>query len=361
MQLGIAACTLLLSPPCFPQIIVTVAGNGKTSFSCDEAQAVNASFSPRGLTMDAAGNLYVSDWTDHADRICKISPRGIATTFAGNGNEGFSGDGGPATGASLNGPKALAVDAIGNLYIADVANDRIRKVDLHGIITTVVGNGRQGFSGDGGLATDASLSRPNGVAVDGAGNIYVADTLNHRIRKVNHQGTITTVAGNGVPGFSGDGSRATSASLNHPDSVVVDAHGNVFIADTRNSAVRKVNSDGNISTIAGNGAPGFSGDGGPATSASLDYPIGLALDASGNLYIADTGNSRIREIGTNGVITTVAGNGHAGFAGDGGRAVLASLHNPHGVAVDRLGALLIADSLNYRIRKTTPPNPTQTR
>jgi sugar lactone lactonase YvrE len=267
-------------------VITTLAGNGSASFSCKGGPGANASFSPRSLAFDAKGNLYVGDWT--AQRVCKITPLGLITTVAGNGQAGFSGDGGPAINASLDGPRTVAADAAGNLYIADAGNDRVRKVDLHGVITTIAGNGQQGFSGDGGPATSASLSRPNGVVVDAAGNLYIADTANARIRKVDVHGIITTIAGNGQSGFSGDGGPATSASLRHPDSVVVDADGNLYIADTNNMAVRKVDPANMISTVAGNGTPGFSEDGGPAVKASLSYPIGLTVDGTGNLYIADT-------------------------------------------------------------------------
>jgi len=200
-----------------------------------------------------------------------------------------------------------------------------------------------------------ALSRPNGVAVDAAGNVYIADTANDRVRKVDFHGVITTIAGNGQKGFSGDGGPATSASLRHPDTLALDADGNLYIADTNNMAVRKVDSAHIIFTVAGNGTPGFSGDGGPAVKASLSYPIGLTVDGAGSLYIADTGNSRIRKVTTSGIITTVAGNGQTEFSGDGGPPTAASLHNPQSVAVDATGNLLIADSFNFRIRKVDLP------
>lgn len=348
--LGIAGYVFFTSMGNF-RIIMTLAGSGRAGFSCTGVSTRDASFSPRSLVVDEMGNLYVGDWT--AERICKITPQGQITVVAGNGEAGFSGDDGPAVNASLNSPKTIATDSAGNLYIADAGNDRIRKVNSLGTITTIAGNGQQGFSGDGGPATDASLSRPNGVAVDAAGDVYIADTANHRIRRVDPHGVITTIAGNDEEGFSGDGGPATHASLRHPDTVAVDAGGNVYIADTRNSAVRKVDSAGIISTVAGNGAAGFSGDGGPAIKASLSYPIGLALDRAGSLYVADTGNSRIRKVSRSGIITTVAGNGKSGFTGDGGSPTAASLNHPHGVAVDRAGHLLIADSFNFRVREVT--------
>ena len=218
------------------------------------------------------------------------STTGIITTIAGNGIAGYSGDGGLATNAELNNPYGVAVDSNGNIYIADTNNNRIRKVNsTTGIITTIAGNGTAGYSGDGGLATNAELYYPYGVAVDSNGNIYIADTYNNRIRKVNSTtGIITTIAGNGTAGYSGDGGPATNAQLNYPYGVAVDSSGNIYIADTDNNRIRKVNSTtGIITTIAGNGNPGYSGDGGPATNAELYDPSGVAVDSNGNIYIAD--------------------------------------------------------------------------
>ena len=280
-------------------------------------------------------------------------PGPIINTVAGNGTAGFSGDGGPATSASLNNPLEVAVDAAGNLYIADRANNRIRKVDTSGTITTVAGTGTAGFSGDGGPAISASLNRPFGMAVDSAGNLFIADTSNQRVRKVDTTGTITTVAGNGTAAFSGDSGPATSASLNSPAGVAVDSAGNLFIVDTLNQRVRKVNTSGTITTVAGNGTGGFSGDGGPATSASLNSPNDVAVDSAGNLFIADISNHRVRKVDTTGTITTVAGNGTGGFSGDGGPAASASLFGPNDVAVDSAGNLFIAEQINHRIRKVT--------
>jgi sugar lactone lactonase YvrE len=218
------------------------------------------------------------------------------TTIAGTGGYGGSGDGGPATSAQLWDPRGVAVDSDGNIYIADPGNYRIRKVDSSGNITTFAGNGTPGYSGDGESATSAQLNNPNGIAVDSLGNIYIADQYNYRIRKVDSDGKITTIAGNGTPGYSGDGGPATSAQLYNPSGVAVDSDGNIYIADNNNYRVRKVDSSGKITTFAGTGTAGYSGDGGPATLAQLNWPYGVAVDSVGNIYIADRSNNRIRKV-----------------------------------------------------------------
>ena len=281
-----------------------------------------------------------------------IGQNSTITTVAGNGTQGFSGDGGPATSASFFDPDGVAVDTSGNLFIADTYNNRIRKVSASRIITTVAGNGTQGFSGDGGPATSASFFYPHSVAVDAAGNLFIADTFNNRIRKVSAGGIVTTIAGGGTAGL-GDGGPATSASLNSPTVVAVDASGNLFIADPYNNRIRKVSAGGIITTVAGSAVRGFAGDGGPATSASLDTPFGVAVDSSGNLFIADTSNYRIRKVSASGIITTVAGNGTPGLAGDGRAATSASLSLAYAVAVDTSGNLFIADTYNDRIRQVS--------
>jgi trimeric autotransporter adhesin len=332
-------------------VITTVVGNGNTGFSGDGGQATSAELNvPNGVGVDSSGNLYIADTFNN--RIRKVSG-GIITTVVGNGTCCFSGDGGPATSAAVSQPVAVAVDSAGNLYV-DTYN-RIRKVSYAtsttGLITSVAGNGIAGFSGDGGPATSASLNTPAGVTVDPAGNLYIADSENYRIRKVS-SGMITTLAGNGNYRFSGDGGPATSASLNFPEGVTVDsAAGNLYIADTYNNRIRKL-SGGTITTVAGNGNTGFSGDGGSATSASLSHPQGVAIDSAHNLYIADYTNNRVRKL-SGGTITTVAGNGAFQFSGDGGPAPSASIAQPGGVAVDSAGNLYIADTYNSRIRKVS--------
>ena len=329
--------------------ITTVAGSGIYGFSGDGGPATSAELSyPFGVAVDASGNLFIAD--SDGNRIRKVSANGIITTVAGNGSTGFAGDGGPATSASLSQPGGVTVDVSGNLFIADTLNNRIRKVSANGIITTVAGNGSVGFAGDGGAATSATLSQPEGVTVDAVGNLFIADTLNGRIRKVSANSIITTVAGGGR---LGDGGPATLAELSFPFGVAVDAFGNFFIADSLNNRIRKVSANGIITTVAGNGSVGFAGDGGPATSASLSQPEGVTVDTSGNLFIADRDNNRIREVSVTGIITTVAGNGTGGFSGDGGPATSASLSLPYGVAVDAHGSLFIADGLNNRIRKVS--------
>jgi sugar lactone lactonase YvrE len=281
-------------------------------------------------------------------------------TFAGNGVPGISGDSGRASEAQLNYPMGVAVDAGGNVYIADQLNGRIRRVAIDGTISTVAGKGTWGYSGDGGSATNADLLTPCGVAVDRSGNIFIADTRNHRVRRVTTGGTITTVAGNGTSGYTGDGAEAASASLNVPVALAFDAAGNLYIADAFNSAIRKVTSDGKIWTVAGRGIPGFSGDGGAATSASLSQPGGIAFDAMDNLYIADSSNHRIRKVTPDGIITTVAGGPRRGFAGDGGAATDARLNYPKGIALDSRGVLYIVDSLNNRVRAVLADGTIQT-
>ena len=339
-------------------VIATVAGNGTFGFSGDGGRASSAVLNePFGLAVDAAGNLFIADSGNN--RIRKVSAStGVITTVAGVGEGGglttFAGDGEPATSAWLNQPFGLAVDASGNLFIADSGNDRIRKVAVNGVITTVAGNGVYRFSGDGGPASSAQLRNPAGVAVDAFGNLFIADCDNKRIRKVSPGGLMSTFVGNGTYGFSGDGGPATAASLRDPWSVAVDAAGNLFIADLLANRIRKVSaSTGVITTVAGNGGWGLAGDGGPATSASLNYPYGVAVDASGNLFIADEQNHAIRKVSPSGVITRVAGNGTAGYSGNGGPATSAQLNSPNAVAVDASGNLFIADSQNFRVRKVS--------
>ena len=274
----------------------------------------------------------------------------IVSTVAGSGYYGYSGDGGRATNAYMSQVFAVAADAEGDVFIADYSNQRIRKVDLNGIITTVAGNGDNQYYGDGGPATNASLNRPSGVAVDAWGNVFIADGGNQRIRKVDTHGIISTVAGNGVSGFSGDGSAATNASLFNPNGVALDAHGNFFIVDTANQRIRKVDTNGIIITVAGSGGYGYYGDGGAATNASFSDPEGVTVDAIGNLFIAETYNQVIRKVGTNGIITTVAGNGTPGYSGDGVAATNTSLRYPFGTVIDTAGNLIIVDTDNDLIR-----------
>ncbi|OFW40135.1 MAG: hypothetical protein A3J28_06665 [Acidobacteria bacterium RIFCSPLOWO2_12_FULL_60_22] len=335
-------------------IIATVAGNGTAGFSGDGGPAPSASLNnPRGIALDSAGSIYIADFNNH--RIRKITPVGIMNTVAGTGTPSFgsSGDGGAATSASVSSPSGVAVDAAGNLYIVDSLNSRIRKVSPAGIITNFAGGAFYGFSGDGGPATNAGLRAPTGLAVVG-GNLYIADTGNGRIRRVDPSGNIGTVAGIGLVNFSGDGGPATGASLSNPESVEVDATGNLYIADTGGNRIRKVSSAGVITTAAGNGTPAFSGDGGPATQSSLDGPRGVAVDTAGNLYITDWLNERIRKVSPVGTITTVAGNGKFAFSGDGGPATAASFANEFMIDVDSAGNLYIADENNNRIRKVSP-------
>jgi hypothetical protein len=310
--------------------INTVAGVGMGGYSGDGGAAWMAQLnSPFGVAVDSGGNLYIADTLNH--RVRKVDASGNISTVAGNGTDGYSGDGGAAASAQLNKPFGVAVDSGGNLYIADTFNHRVRKVDASGNISTVAGNGTAGYSGDGGAAASAPLNKPYGVAVDSGGNLYIADTFNHRIRKVDASGNISTVAGTGTAGNPGEGEFATSANIKYPYGVAVDSGGNLFyVADDGSSRVRKVDASGKISTVAGNGTAGYSGDGGAAASAKLYLPYGVAVDSGGNLYIADTLNHRVRKVDASGNINTVAGNGTGGYSGDGGAAASAQLNLPYG-------------------------------
>jgi sugar lactone lactonase YvrE len=328
-------------------IISTVAGTGTPGFNGDGGPAINAEINFPGSLATKGANLYLADVAN--DRIRKVDSTGKISTVAGNGTQGFGGDGGPATSAQLAQPWGVTVHGA-NIYVADTLNHRVRKVDSSGKISTVAGDGSAGFGGDGGPATNAMLNWPYSVGVDGSGNLYIADWAEERVRKVNTSGTISTFAGNGTAGFSGDGGPATSAQLG-PADVASDGNGNFYIADTGNQSIRKVDASGVISTVAGNGIEGFGGDGGPATSAEFRSPYAVAADHHGNVFIADTFNQRIRKVDSSGIVSTVAGRGGPGYSGDGGPATQAKLHNPIGVAVDSSGNLYIADQNNNRIRK----------
>jgi len=342
--------------PITSAIITTVAGNGALGYSGDGGAATNATLgNPYGVAVDSHGNVFIADTGNQ--RIREVGTNGIITTVAGNGALGYSGDGGAATNATLGNPYGVAVDAYGNVYIADTGNDRIREVGTNGVITTVAGNGTLGYSGDGGAATNATLGHPYGVAVDSHGNVFIADAGNQRIREVGTNGNIATVAGNGTLGYSGDGGAATNASINQPRSVAVDAFGNLFIADAGNNCIREVDTNGIIATVAGIGTVGYSGDGGSATEAELNNPTAVAVDGMGDIFMADSGNNCIREVDVSGVISTVAGNGTSAFSGDGTLAMEAELNDPVAVALDETGNAFIADSGNNRIREVVLQGP----
>jgi sugar lactone lactonase YvrE/P pilus assembly chaperone PapD len=332
------------------QIISTLVGNPDITGKIATAVSI---YEPTTVAVDATGNVYFATG-NFTSQVYEISTAGTLGLVAGNGAYGYSGDGAGATSAKLSNPAGVAVDRFGTVYIADADASVIRKVDFStGFISTVAGTGTPGYSGDGHAASTAKLNYPSAVAIDGSGNLYIADTYNNVIRKVDTSGNISTVAGNGTAGYSGDGHAAIGAQLNYPSGVAADSAGNFWIADSNNSVIRKIDiSTGNISTVAGNGTAGYSGDGHIATNAQLNYPANLTVDRVGNLYIADSYNSVVRKVSiSTGNISTVAGNGTYGSSGNGGLATGAELSYPQGVAVDSTGNLFIAYEINYVLRE----------
>lgn len=332
-------------------IINTIAGDGTAAYGGDLGAATSAKLNtPYGVAVDAIGNVYVADCINN--RIRKIDTFGIIRTIAGTGVAGYGGDGAAATAALLYAPRGICVDVTGNVYFSDYVNHRVRKISTLGIITTVAGTGVGAYGGDGGPATAAQLKYAWGVAIDGGGNLYIADQFNCRVRKVDAAGIITSIAGTGICAPSTDGGPASSAIVQYPVGVACDAVGNIYVDDYGNNRIRKINTAGIISTIAGSSVYGFSGDGGPSTASQLYYPMGIAVDGPGNVYICDVNNDRIRMINTAGTITTIIGNGSAGYSGDGGAPASAQINRSTGVAVDALGNVYVADNSNNRIRKT---------
>jgi hypothetical protein len=344
------------SPILPDSVITTVAGSDVAGYSGNAGQATAAELNyPRGVAVNAGGNLYIADFNNNCIREVNAAS-GVITTVAGTTTAGYTGDGGQATAAELHDPTAVAVDARGDLYIADTVNQVIREVNVAtGVITTVAGNGIAGYGGDNGPASAAELTTPTGIALDANGDLFIADVGNNRIREVNlSTHIITTVAGDGTAGFSGDAGPATGAELNSPSGIAVDTAGDLFIADFYNHRVREVSAaTGLITTVAGSGTAGYSGDGGSATAADLDNPWNVAVDDCGNFYIADYGENAIREVNfTSDVITSVTGGeGAAGYAGDGGPVTAASMSAPASIALDAAGDLFVADAGNSVIRE----------
>ena len=314
------------------QNITAFAGNHEYGFSGDNTSASGARLStPSSVALDAAGNVFIADYNNHVIR--KVNPEGIITTIAGTHVKGYTGDGGPATAAEIGYPWGLVTDNQGNIYFSEPFYNVIRKINAAGTIITYAGIGFPGYSGDGGQAVNARVNHPIGLAIDHAGNLYFADNLNNVIRKISSTGIISTIAGNHIKGFSCDGGPALAASLDNPRCIAIDDQGNIYFSDTWNYVVRKVNTAGKISTVAGNHIKGYSGDGGPANACSLWDPVGVTL-VNGELYIADNHNHAIRKISTSGTITTIAGTGKPGYSGNGEAATSAQLCYPTYLAFD---------------------------
>lgn len=332
------------------QNIFTFAGNGFPGFTGDGGNAPYAEMnSARGVALDQAGNLLVADY--YNNRVRKITPLGIMSTIAGNGSATHSGDGGPALSASVYGPVDLTVDKAGNIYVVEYYSHCIRKINTSGIISTFAGNVVGGYGGDGGPASSSQLYYPSGIAIDTAGIFYISDGGNQRIRKIDKTGTISTVAGNGTAGYAGDGGPAINSLISTPRGIAVDRKGNVYFAENTNHCIRVISASGMINTFAGTAmTSGYTGDGALAVNATFDLPYGVATDSLGSVYIADYGNDCLRKVDTSGIITTVAGNGNQGFSGDRGPAISARLNGPIDVTVAGNKTIYIADFNNFRVR-----------
>ncbi len=336
------------------QTINTFAGKGTSGYSGDGGNAKDCELNnPFGITFNG-GNLYIAD--RHNNCVRKVDAGGIITTIAGVGISGFSGDNGPATDARLNSPVSVAIDKYGNVFIADLGNNRVRRISTAGIITTFAGDGLPGYNGDNQPATSAHLDNPRGLAFGPVSNaLFIAEQGSDRVRRVDDvSGTITTYAGTGIAGYSGEDKPAAQSALNGPYALAWGDAG-LYIADVDNQRIRLVNNAGHMMTFAGTGVAGYRGDNGQASSARLNEPIGIVVDKSGNVYIADGWNGCVRQVNTSGIIRTIAGNGTLGYSGDGGPAVSAQLNDPYGVAVDDGGNIYIADYANNRIRYMTHP------
>ncbi len=350
--LFILIITILVIQPTHAQIIHRVAGTvGVGGYSGVGGPATAAVLqNPNSVALDTFGNLYIADGDN--DVIQKVDTAGVITTIAGNGGRGYSGDGGPATDATLNSPGGLSLDKAGNIYFADLGNNLVRVIDKAGIIKTVAGTFTLfgSYGGDGAPATNAKLNEPRSTACDRKGNLYIADFSNDVIRKVDLSGFITTVVGTGVHGYSGDGGAATDAELFGLTGIAIDDTGSLFIADSWNNVIRKLDTFGFITTVVGNGTGGYSGDGGPATMAKLSTPVSIGINKIG-MYVADLSNNLIRKIDTLGIISTVAGDGTNGYSGDGGLAIYANIDQPGGMAVDKYGTFFFGDVYNFVVRK----------
>ena len=355
-RLGLAAVVVLVVATVVAGAAFWAMRSGRSAPFAVMTSASAAFDHPVAVAVDGSGRVYVVD----GNRVRRLDAQ-AAPTVAGTGVRGFSGDGGPATDALLSSPAAIAFDSEGNLYIADAGNNRIRRVGRDGIITTVAGSGRRGYGGDGGPAALALLNSPAGIAVGFGDSVFIADTGNNRVRMISADGTISTVAGTGEPGYAGDGGVASQAVLNSPQGLAVDAEGNLYMTDSFNDRVRKVDLEGVITTIAGDGGQSYSGDGRPATQAGLNFATGplngagqaLAVDQKGDLFVADGANNSVREVDVGGVIRTVAGTGRPGYAGE-RVSPYSALDLPLSVAVDSAGVVYIADADNGRVRELHP-------